>query len=62
MKTFVYKQYSVMYEEKMGKVIVTHGTAQFNFTSFEGYKEFNSIDDVKHYIDEGNWDVGPYRA
>ena len=58
MPSFTYKQYFVIYEDKDGKIEVTNATANYNFTCFNGRKEFDSISDVKRYIDEGHWDVG----
>ena len=45
-------------DEKDGKIEVSRATADYNFTCFVGKKVFDSIDDVKDYIDEGHWDIG----
>ncbi len=58
MPSFYHKQYLVIYEEKDGKIEIHKATASGNFTCFEGKKVFDSISDVKRYIDEGHWDVG----
>ena len=62
MPSFSYKQYLVVYEEKDGKIEVNRATANYNFNCFVGKKLFDSIADVKAYIDEGHWDIGPGRT
>lgn len=59
MPSFTYKQYFVIYEIRDGKIEVTHATANYNFTCFDGRKIFDSRGDVERYIDEGHWDIGP---
>lgn len=60
MPSLMYKQYFVIYEEKGGKIEIHKATANGNFICFDGRKLFDSIADLKNYIDEGHWDVGVY--
>ena len=53
-----YKRYFVQYEEKDGKIVVSSAVADGNFICSYGGQSFDSVEDLKKYIDSGAWDVG----
>lgn len=50
-----YKQYTIFYEEKEGKIIVTSIIANGNFTCMYGNRIYNSFEDLKKDIDDGKY-------
>ena len=61
MASFRYKNYFVQYEVKDGKVVLSSAVADGNFICSYGGKTFDSVEDLKKYIDSGVWDVGPVK-
>lgn len=50
-----YKQYTILYEEKDGKIIVSSITANGNFVCMYGTRTYDSFEDLKNDIDAGKY-------
>lgn len=50
-----YKQYTILYEEKEGKIIVSSITANGNFVCMYGTRTYDSFEDLKNDIDAGKY-------
>ena len=51
-----YKGYQITYHEENGKIVVT--TANYDGIQCTYGKTFDSMSDLKNFIDSGGWDVG----
>jgi len=54
MPSIQYKNYFVQYDVVDGKIVVRCATADWNFTCSYGGQVFDSLDDLKKYIDGGD--------
>lgn len=50
-----YKQYTIFYEEKNGKIVVSSILANYNFQCIYGERIYDSLNEVKRDIDAGKF-------